>query len=278
MKVYLCCLAKNEHLYINEFVGHYFKLGVDKIFIFDNDDKDSPRIKDYIDSEYLPNIRIINARGVHRHHMQHEFYTNFYNIEKNNFDWCIFCDVDEFLMGVDNIKKFLSNKHFSYPSQIRIKWKLFGDDNIIKRDTTKPLLGAFKKEITSSLNLDLKTKGNLEIQGKSIVKGHLNNVMFDSPHYARYSNVNRLLPSVLPSGKVCYSGIAIKEDYSKESVFFYHYMTKSLSEFVNQKMNRTDAVFGKRTLNVNYFWRINKPTKKKLEYLKGLGIDYGNTD
>lgn len=273
MKVYLCALAKNEHLYINEFVSHYIKLGVDKIFIFDNDDKQSPYIKDYIEEQYLPQVRIINARGLHKPKIQHEFYNNFYHVEKDNFDWCIFCDIDEFLVGVDNIKKFLSSPRFNIAQQIRIKWKLFGDDNLITRDTSKPLLGAFKKEVTETFSMDLQSPANLQIQGKSIIKGHLKDILIDSPHYARYGSRNRILISVLPSGKICNSTVAIKEDYSKETVFFHHYMTKSLSEFINQKMNRTDAVFGERILKLNYYWRINKKNKKKLEYLKNLGLE-----
>ena len=48
-------------------------------------------------------------------------------------------------------------------------------------------------------------------------------------------------------------------------------MTKSLSEFVNQKLKRTDAVFGDKIL-LNYYWRINKKTPEKIEWLKRKGI------
>ena len=49
-------------------------------------------------------------------------------------------------------------------------------------------------------------------------------------------------------------------------------MTKSLSEFVNQKMNRTDAVFGNINIKLDYYWRINKKTPQKLEWLKERGL------
>lgn len=271
MRVYVCAIAKNEHLYINEWVSHYFKLGVDKIFIFDNDNKDSPNIKDYIDKQYLPNIKIINARGIHYDKMQDTFYTNFYKIEKDNFEWCIFCDIDEFLVGIDNVKTFLSNQRYKNTQQIRIKWKLFGDDDLIERDMTKSVMETFTKEITSSLHRDLDKVGDLEIQGKAIVKGHIKGVVFRSPHFACIGN--RLLKSVLPSGAKCESCVRIREDYSKESVFFNHYMTKSLSEFIKQKVNRGDAIYGTRKINLDYFWRINRKTKAKIEYIKNLGLE-----
>jgi len=273
MKVYLCALAKNEHLYINEWVKHYLNLGVDKIFLFDNDDKNSPQVRDYIDKECLEKIRIINARGIHFDKQQHTFYSNFYNIEKDNFDWCIFCDIDEFLVGVDNIKTFLRNPKYSCYNQIRIKWKMFGDDNLIERDMTKGVMETFTKEVKQCLSKDLTHIVNLQDQGKMIVRGHLKNVVFHSPHFAMYSNIDNILRSCLPSGKECYSTITIHEDYSNENVFFNHYMTKTISEFIKQKVNRGDAVFGKRKIDLNYFWRINEKTKEKIKYLQDMGLE-----
>lgn len=272
MVVYLCALAKNEHKYINEWVNHYIKLGVDKIFLFDNDDKGSPYIGDFIDKELRSKVRIINARGIHYKGVQHDFYSNFYEIENRNFDWCLFCDIDEFLVGIDDIKQFLKQPKFITYEQIRVKWKLYGDDNKITRDMSKPLLGAFSKEITKSYSRDLKREVRLQDQAKSIVKGHLKNIMFTSVHFAIHKP-NTLLRSCLPSGKLCESATTIYEDYSKEVVFLNHYMTKSLTEFIEQKMNRTDAVFEDRRLKLDYYWRINEKTKDKEEFLKNLGLD-----
>ena len=109
-----------------------------------------------------------------------------------------------------------------------------------------------------------------------IVKGNLPNVVIESPHFASFKRRDNVIPSVLPSGRPCYSKVAIREDYSKETVFFNHYMTKSLEEFINQKMNRTDAVFGDLTLKLDYYWRINKKTEEKLNYLKEKGYGTRN--
>ena len=59
MKVYVCALAKNEHLYINEWVNHYVKLGVDKIFIFDNDD--SKYYGNYVFVSFYPNKELYSV-------------------------------------------------------------------------------------------------------------------------------------------------------------------------------------------------------------------------
>lgn len=272
MRVFVCALAKNEHLYINEWVAHYVKLGVDKIYIYDNDDLDVRPSYKCIDKAYNDKVVIVDIRGKHYDNIQGKMYSDFYRLHKNDFDWCLFCDIDEFLTGIDNIKTFLSRNYFKNFEQIRVKWRLFGDDNLIERDMSKGVVNTFKKEITSSLKWDLKRKSTLEIQGKSIVKGHLNNIVFSSVHFANRIN-NNVLFSCLPSGRICRSGVSIYEDYSKECVFLNHYMTKSLSEFVKQKVGRGDAVFGKRQIKMDYYWRINKKTPKKIKYLKDMGLE-----
>ena len=267
MRVIVCAMAKNEHKYINDWVNHYLKLGFDKIYIYDNDDPSSPYIGDFIEKKHR--VEIIDIRGQAKPGLQHEVYTNFYNTHE--FDWCLFCDIDEFLVGTNDIKKFLSQPIFNIYEQIRVKWNLFGDDDLIERDTSKPVMESFHKVLDSSLCWDLSRPSTLQRQAKCIVKGHLNGIRFDSAHFANRGI--KLLCSCLPSGKPCNSDVSIKEDYSKETLFLNHYMTKSLSEFINQKMKRTDAVFGKRVIDMNYYWRINKRTKEKEDYLKKLGLD-----
>ena len=271
MKVYVCALAKNEHLYINEWVAHYVKLGVDKIYIYDNDNVGEKDIYKFIDRKYSQHLVFVNIRGKHYKNMQGHYYKEFYELHKNMFDWCLFCDIDEFLVGINNIKDFLSRSYFKNFEQIRIKWRLFGDDNLVERDMTKGVMETFKKEITKPLSKDLKSVCKLHNQGKSIVKGGMNNIDFNSVHFG--NKPNRLLYSCLPSGNICKSGVEIHENYDKEKVFLNHYMTKSLSEFVNQKVNRGDAVFSNRKIKLDYYWRLNKKTKAKEKFLKDMGLE-----
>ena len=271
MEIVVCAMAKNEHKYINEWVEHYINLGFDKLYIYDNDELDSPNIKDYISSKFLNKCVIKNIRGQHKPKLQHDIYTGFYAKYGKTFEWCLFCDIDEFLFGVENIHSLLDQPMYQNAQQIRVRWKLFGDDNLITRDMSKKVVDSFQIEIKHSLNRNLINIGNLEKQGKMIVRGGLPNVIIRSPHFASFLNRDNIIPSILPSGKVCYSKVAIEEDYSNETIYLHHYMTKSLSEFIEQKLNRTDAVFGN-TLVLDYYWRINKKTKEKLDYLKDLGL------
>lgn len=266
MQVVICCMAKNEERYINDFIKFYFNLGVDKIYIYDNNETNGYKIDDFIAKPYKDRVIVYDIRGMKKYQLQQYVYTTFYNKNNHTFDWCFFVDIDEFLFGIDDIKQFLSNPLFENIKQVRIKWKLFGDDDLIKRDMSLPVYKAFHNEVKHSLHRNLQQKGDLEIQGKAIVKGHLGLLNIDSPHFVRG------LPSCLPSGKPCkMSGVRILDDYKGETIFLHHYMTKSLDEFINQKLNRNDAVFNN-TIRLDYYWRINKKTKEKLDYLKVKGL------
>lgn len=268
MNVVVCAMAKNEHKYINEWVAHYLGLGVDKIYIYDNDDLDKPYIKDFIDTKYLDKCVIKNIRGQQKPKLQQQIYTGFYYKYGNTFDWCLYCDIDEFLDGITNIKEWLAT--IKAP-QVRIMWRLFGDDNLIERDTYK-VYGEFKQVVKETLHRNLKQKGDLEIQGKFILKGGLSNVYISSPHFASFGSRDNIIPSVLPSGRECLnSGVRIMEDYSNETIYLNHYMTKTLKEFVEQKLNRNDAVFNQ-ALKIDYFWRINRKTQEKIKWLQDMGL------
>ena len=267
MRVVVCAMAKNEQLYIKDWVKHYLKIGFDKIYIYDNDDPSSPYIGDFIEKKHR--VEIIDIRGQAKPGLQHEVYTNFYNTHE--FDWCLFCDIDEYLVGVNNVHLWLEQWYLRNAKQIRIKWRLFGDDNLITRDMRVPVYKAFTKEVKHSMNRDLITKGNLEKQAKSFIRGGMKDIIIQSPHFGSIRRRDNVIPSILPSGRPTWSKVAINEDYSREFIYLNHYMTKSLSEFVDQKLNRNDAVFNF-NLKLDYYWRINEKTPQKLEWLKERGL------
>ena len=251
MRVVVCAIAKNEHLYINQWVKHYLSLGVDHIYLYDNDDINSKYIGNYINKDYANKITIYNYRGVKKPYLQHCVYNLFYHT--HNFDWVLFVDIDEYLVGVKDIHSLVNNNYH----QVRIKWKLFGDDDKIDRDTSIPLKDFFKQE---------KHDNHLEYQNKSLIRGGLN-IQINSCHYVKYLN------SCFPSGKKCQSNKLDITNYDNEIVFINHYMTKTLSEFITQKYGRGDAVWFKRSIDLDYFWRINTKTPEKENWLKNMGLE-----
>ena len=53
-KICICSIGKNENLYAKEFVEHYKSIGIDKIFIYDNNDIQGESFETIL-SDYIKN-------------------------------------------------------------------------------------------------------------------------------------------------------------------------------------------------------------------------------
>ena len=64
IRVCICSIVKNENKYLREFVSHYKNYGIDKIFIYDNNEINGEKIEDVL-ADYIKSgfIKIINIRG-----------------------------------------------------------------------------------------------------------------------------------------------------------------------------------------------------------------------
>ena len=54
IKVCVCTCGKDENRYIEEFANHYINYGIDKIYIYDNNDIDGERFENILNG-YLKN-------------------------------------------------------------------------------------------------------------------------------------------------------------------------------------------------------------------------------
>ena len=102
IKPNLVVIAKNENLYIREFIEYYFLIGVDNIILCDNNDLDGESfeyiLKNFINSGF---VKILNYRG--KKNFQIISYQEVYLKYLNNYNWFMFFDVDEYLI----LPKFL---------------------------------------------------------------------------------------------------------------------------------------------------------------------------
>ena len=112
-KICICTLGKEENKYIKEFANHYRALGVDKVFLYDNNDINGENFEEIL-SEYIKDgfIEIFNWRG--KIHPQLKIYEECYYKNKKKYDWFIFFDTDEFihLNNYSSINDFLTEKKF----------------------------------------------------------------------------------------------------------------------------------------------------------------------
>ena len=86
IKVCLCTIGKNENKYVLEFVQHYKKYGIDKIYLYDNNDNNGEKfdevLKDYIKNGF---VEIINFRGSVA--VQLKEYQDCYKNNYKKYDW-----------------------------------------------------------------------------------------------------------------------------------------------------------------------------------------------
>ena len=264
-KVCICTIGKNENRYIREFVEYYKKIGVDKIFLYDNNDLDKENfktvIKDYIDKEY---VQIFNWRGIKAPHFKaindcYLRYNKYYN-------WLIFYDVDEYihLYNYGNIKDFLNDKKFNKRQKIYLNWVFHTDNNQIHYQN----ISLFKR--FPEIERDAIINKNFIQKVKSILRGNISDFVISKSKETSHIITN--------SVKGC-NGFGkeinlLKENLMKNSdtKFYYidHFYTKSLEEFVD-KINRGSAVNGKSIMFKLYriirYFSINKLKYFKFNYI-----------
>ena len=272
LKVCVCTLGKDENRYIKEFVEHYKKYGVDKIYLYDNNDIDGEKfesvIGEYIDNEF---VEIINWRGIKGTSTYYLIMDSCYQKHHDQYDWLIFYEIDEFLYlkNYRDVKSYLMSNRFNRCESIQLNWVHMSDNNQIYYEN-KPLIERFPKK------------------GKNVVKNHFNYICYVKTiirgHLKKYINIthNHLLSEDVRAcngfgrKSMIQDIVSLKPDYN----YYYikHYYSKSVQEFID-KINRGDLLRGNDKKIVDWaiekFFYINKITKTKIKYLQyHLGSKY----
>ena len=169
IKVCICTLGKKENRYIKEYVRHYEKYGIDKIYLYDNNDINGERfeevINDYISKGF---VEVLDWRG--KLLAMHKIMKDCYRRNYNKYDWLIFYELDEFihLSNYTNIKSFLKQSKFEDCQLICLNLICHTDNNKLYYEN-KPLSERFP-EIVPITKHDGKF---LEV--KSIIRGNISN-------------------------------------------------------------------------------------------------------
>lgn len=256
-KVLLCAIAKQENLYIKEWVEYHLKLGFDHITIYDNNEPDGERISDVVGC--YPNVNIIDFRGKHQKscEMQVAAYNACYK-GAGAYDWVMFMDIDEFLWFKDynSIKPFLEQHWVKKANVIRFHWKCYSDNGKLKYEDL-PVMERFTEECKDkSVNYHMKQLYRTNLGTLRIVNvhytNHVNNIYYPDGKPAPYITTTR--------DKNIHDSIA----------HIKHYVTKSLEEYVKIKYARRGVGSSKTRLNLDFYFKYNDKTDEKLKYYKTL--------
>ena len=231
------------------------KYGVDKIFIYDNNEINGERfdsiLADYMKSNY---VEILNYRGIEAKQLR--MLQDCYNKNNKYYNWLIFYDIDEFiyLKNFNNIKEFLNRKKFNKCQSIYLNWVIHTDNNLKYYDN-RPLYKRFPEKYINKNYCN----------GKTIIRGNLEGIKMQTTHLLDYKieRCNGFGKKFIPRGIFC-----IIPDYT----YYYidHYYSKSTEEFIN-KIKKGDAGFGFNNrfkyLRLNIYFRFNKITLEKIKFI-----------
>ena len=260
MKVCICTIGKLENLYIREYLDYYKKLGVDEIYVYDNneinDESFETVIFDYIKTNF---VNIIDYRGFPR--PQNRMMNSCYKMNYLKYDWIIFNDIDEFLYlkNYSNIKNFLNEYKFNKCKITYLNFIFYTDNNNLHFEN-KTVISRFKERCLS----------NKKYWGKSILRGNISRLNITSAHY---------ITSKIP---VCNGAGEMNKKFSIDSEYYYfkHYSFKSTEEYCN-KLNRGNVAFDnnrhKKLSKIHMYFNYNKITIDKINMLEnktGINLNY----
>jgi len=220
MKVCVCTSGKNENKSIKEFVEYYLKCGVDKIFLYDNSSSDGEKytetINDYVNSGF---VEILDWRG--KPNEQLNMMNDCYQKNHDKYNWLVFNNINEFIhfKNNNNIKYFLGQEKFNTCKKIYINGALHNDHNLIQNGNKTP-----QQKLSESKEKQTGDKLSKNTLIKSIIRGNIPNIIFDSEH-----KLSNELQGCNEEGiEIKLNGNRInEEDFNNNYVDHYHY--KSLN-------------------------------------------------
>lgn len=142
--VVICAIAKNENLYLRDWVEYHKQLGIDRIFLYDNNDLCGERfeevIKDYIDSRY---VIVFDRRGIEKGlvfdenniNLQNKCYVETYNNLQiySNYQWIFFIDIDEYIhIKEGTLEEYLNSEKYKKYDTIVFPWVIYNDNNKLR--------------------------------------------------------------------------------------------------------------------------------------------------
>ena len=128
----ICSIVKRENRYIKDWIEFYLKSGIDKIIIYDNNEKDGEKLEEVIDVYIKSNyVKLVNFRGEESAQSERA-YKSCYIENQNDFSWMFFIGADEYLQinsGI-TLKQFLNQHKFDNCDAVSFYCEIYGDNNM----------------------------------------------------------------------------------------------------------------------------------------------------
>ena len=259
-KIALCTMGKKENLYAKEFIEYYINLGVDHLYIYDDNDPNTEKISDIIEPKYQSQVTTILAKE-NKIKNQADAFTSCYKKNYKNYDWFIMIDMDEFLYLVNNtLEGYLTDNIFNKCDFIKINWVISRDNDLVYYDP-RLLFERFKPPYIKFKFI------------KTIIRGNISDLKYwvHSPYISPTRNVTcNNKGDIVIRKEINFEGI---EPINVDKAFFIHFRFKSTEELINKRKRGFGDWLGDflaYTLqaHINDYFEQNKITLEKIEYIE----------
>ena len=254
-KVAVCAIGRLENRYAVEWVEHYNALGVDKIFIYDNNRISDGEIfadvlQPYIEAGF---VEITYFEG-----LQKDAYEKCYRDHSDDYEWIGFFDFDE-LVDFANVRMTIPVWIDQYNADVLVmNWRTMTDNGLVHYDD-RPMAERF----TQGTGEDFEINRHV----KSFVHSGIVGISFNDPHCPNAPKLN--VVNVLGEQV---EQVPIQPTVIHKVAWINHYNTKTAEEWATLKMRRLSPCGEEynremKAKNVDYFFSINKRTPEKEEIL-----------
>ena len=211
------CIARQEEVYFKEWIEHHLNIGIEHIYIYDNNDEDGLEdfLKGKLSEEDFSKIEVIPWHEP-MEFQQHQALNHCVTKVKNEVKWLLSIDLDELFFLEKPMKEFLDE--FSYASQVYFSWESIGADGQLHYED-KPVKERFKQRFNCTDSW----------QGK---------IMF-RPERLKQWQVHAAKIAKGKTVNVLHNEIIVPDSFANiyEIAWVKHYFTKSLEEWT-WKMER----------------------------------------
>lgn len=214
-------IAKNESEYIREWVAYHKTVGIDRIYLFDNDSTDGMKkyIQDFIDTGF------VIYKEIHGQCRQMDAYNDALQRYGSKCRYMAFIDCDEFLAPVNSNENMVEilDSYFACHKKaaaLAVNWCMFGSSH-------------FEDKPDGLLIENFVWRAKIGREGTNVIKSIIcpsRTLFFDNPHYA----VCRFGYAVYDiNGKFVENWANTIEEYNGIKV--NHYFTKSKEQWIKRR-------------------------------------------
>ena len=240
MKTCICTIIKDENLYLDEWISHHLKLGIDEIFLYEDEGSisHSTITEPYGDKVHLYSIneiKNVKNKQYKGSRNQEKLFDYFPHTYKDVFDWILFIDIDEFLILKQPLHQLL--KEYDDKPGILLKWRWYSANGHIKKPEGK-VVDNFTKYVTTTFDYYWTYKSFLNCK---------NWTYWEKP-------IHKIYGAIFPI-----------TDYGIHKAYLNHYFTKSWEEWKIKLLSRGDTFPGHR--KIEEFFHLNPdllPIKEEL--------------